>query len=166
MNLHTFGKVVPVAKGSRQDGDMGLAPSERASKIIRVHIRKLSFDGLRPNVSWVKWGPGYQTGGRGHGQSGAPCRPGGECFAPPPSPRGSAPSCFFARLLYEVPGGNLVDGLPPAASNTGEDVICPAPLPYKCMISTPLIAICSRSFYRNDLARSQKLRMVISFHFI
>ena len=22
-------------------------------------------------------------------------------------------------LLYEVPGGNLVDGLPPAASNTG-----------------------------------------------
>ena len=23
-------------------------------------------------------------------------------------------------LLYEVPGGNLVDGLPPAASNTGE----------------------------------------------
>ena len=42
--------------------------------------------------------------------------------------------CFYdvsfaqISLLYEVPGGNLVDGLPPAAS-TGEDDICPAPLP-------------------------------------
>ena len=32
-------------------------------------------------ISWVKGSPGYQTGGRGHGQSGAPCRAGGECFA-------------------------------------------------------------------------------------
>ena len=38
--------MVPVAKGSRQDTDMGLIPSERASKIIRIDIRKLSFDGL------------------------------------------------------------------------------------------------------------------------
>ena len=29
-----------------------------------------------------------------------------------------------ASLLYEVPGGNLVDGLPPAAS-TGEDALGP-----------------------------------------
>ena len=74
-------------------------------------------------------------------------------------------SCFCASLLYEVPGGNLVDVLPPAAS-TGEDDIGPAPLPYKCMISTPLIAMCSLAFYNNDFSRSQKLRVVISFHFI
>ena len=49
---------------------MGLAPSERASKIIRVHIRDLSFDELRPEISWVKGGPGPQTGGWGPGQSG------------------------------------------------------------------------------------------------
>ena len=30
-------------------------------------------------------------------------------------------------LLYEVPGGNLVDGLPPVASNTGEGRIGSAP---------------------------------------
>ena len=74
--------MVPVAKGSRQDGDMGLAPSERASKIIGIRLRKLSFDELGLEISWVKGGPGNQTGGWGLGQSGAPCRPGGECFAP------------------------------------------------------------------------------------
>ena len=61
---------------------MGLAPSERASKIIIIHIRDHSFDELGPEISWVKGGPGEQTGGWGPGQSGAPCRPGGECFAP------------------------------------------------------------------------------------
>ena len=40
------------------------------------------------------------------------------------------------------PSGNLVGGLPLVA-HTGEDGIGPAPLPYKCMISTPLIEICS-----------------------
>ena len=73
--------MVPVAKGSRQDTDMGLAPSERASKIIRVHLRDHSFDGLGPEISWVKGGPGPQTGGWGLGQSGGPLSPGGECFA-------------------------------------------------------------------------------------
>ena len=74
---------------------------------------------------------------------------------------------FFClkSLLYEVSGGNQVDGLPPAAS-TGEDSIGPAPVPYKCMISTSLIVMCSRSFYSFELLRSQKLRMIISFHFI
>ena len=33
-------------KGFRQHTDMGLAPSERASKIIRVHFRNHSFDEL------------------------------------------------------------------------------------------------------------------------
>ena len=61
---------------------MGLAPSERASKIIRVRIRKLSFDELGPQISWVKGGPGTQSGGWGPGQSGVPWSPGGECFAP------------------------------------------------------------------------------------
>ena len=50
------------------------------------------------------------------------------------------------------PSGNQVDGLPLVA-NTGEDRICPAPHQYKCMISTPLIASSSRSFYRNSLWR-------------
>ena len=35
---------------------------------------------------------------------------------------------FKKSLLYEVPGGNLVDGLPPAASNTGAVVVC-QPMP-------------------------------------
>ena len=61
---------------------MGLAPSERASKIISVNFRDHSFDELGPEISWVKGGPGTQSGGWGLGQSGAPLSPGGECFAP------------------------------------------------------------------------------------
>ena len=61
---------------------MGLAPSERASKIIRVDLRDHSFDELGPEISWVKGGPGLQSGGWGPGQSGVPWSPGGECFAP------------------------------------------------------------------------------------
>ena len=59
-------------KGSRQDTDMGLIPSERASKIIIIHLRDHSFDELGPDISWVKVGPGTQTGGWGLGQSGSP----------------------------------------------------------------------------------------------
>ena len=51
---------------------MGLLPSERASKIIRVRLRKLSFDGFEPEICWVKGGPGLQTGGWDLGQSGLP----------------------------------------------------------------------------------------------
>ena len=57
---------------SRKDTDMGLAPSESASKIIGVHLRNDSFDELGPEISWVKGGPGEQTGGWGLGQSGGP----------------------------------------------------------------------------------------------
>ena len=69
-------------KNSRQDTDMGLLPSERASKISRVHLRDHSFDGLGPEISWDKGGPGQQTGGWAPGQSGGPLSPGGEYFAP------------------------------------------------------------------------------------
>ena len=62
-----------------------------------------------------------------------------------------------------LPSGSLVDGLPLVA-NTGEDALGPAPLPYKCVVATPLIEICSQPFYRNDLASSQKFGMIISFH--
>ena len=61
---------------------MGLIPSERASKLIRIRLRKRSFDGLGPERSWVKGGPGELGGGWGLGQSGGPLSPGGECFAP------------------------------------------------------------------------------------
>ena len=54
-------------KGSRQDADLGLLPSERASKIIRVDLREHSFDGLGPEISWVKGGPGPHSGGWGPG---------------------------------------------------------------------------------------------------
>ena len=60
---------------SRKDTDMRLTPSERASKIIIIHLRDHSFDGLGPEISWVKEGPGEHGGGWGLG-------PGGECFAP------------------------------------------------------------------------------------
>ena len=75
-------KIVRGFNGSRKDTDMGLAPSERASKIIGITLRDNSFDGLGPEISWVKGGPGPHSGGWVPGQSGAPCRPGGECFAP------------------------------------------------------------------------------------
>ena len=51
---------------------MGLAPSERASKTIIIHIRDHSFDELGPEISCVKEGPGEQTEGWGPGQSGVP----------------------------------------------------------------------------------------------
>ena len=71
-----------VAMGSRQFGEAAYIPSERASKIMRVHIENSSFDELEPEKSWIKGGPGLQTGGTPSGQSGAPWWPGGECFAP------------------------------------------------------------------------------------
>jgi len=72
---------------------MGLIPSERALKIMGIDFRDHSFDRLRPEISWVKGGLGYQTGGYGPGQSGVPWSPGGECFAP----RGSS---FPARITW------------------------------------------------------------------
>ena len=43
-------------------------------------------------------------------------------------------------MLYEVPGGNQVDGLPPAASNTGAGVIW-WPIP---IIHCPFLAALAR----------------------
>ena len=52
-------------KGSRQDTETGLRPSERASKIIRIDLRDHSFDGLGPEISWVNGCPGMDSGGWG-----------------------------------------------------------------------------------------------------
>ena len=61
---------------------MGLLPSERALTIMGMNFRDDVFDGLGPEISLVKGGPGPQAGGWGPGQSGVPGPPGGECFAP------------------------------------------------------------------------------------
>ena len=72
----------------QEEGAMGnLAPpadrEESAShQIIGIDPRDHSFDELGPEISWVKGGPGPQTGGWGLGQSGGSRSPGGECFAP------------------------------------------------------------------------------------
>ena len=47
-----------------------------------IDIEFVSFDELEPEISWIKGGPGNQTGGTPSDQSGAPLLPGGECFAP------------------------------------------------------------------------------------
>ena len=47
-----------------------------------IDLRDHAFDELGLEISWVKGGPGNQTGGWGLGQSGGPLSPGGECFAP------------------------------------------------------------------------------------
>ena len=49
-----------------------------------IHAENELFHDLEPKIWWIKGGPGAQTGGWGLGQSGAPWRPGGECFAPLP----------------------------------------------------------------------------------
>ena len=77
-----FLKSGPVSQGFPSRYSYGTCTIGKSVKIIRVHLRDLSFDELGPEISWVKGGPGHQTGGWGLGQSGAPCRPGGECFAP------------------------------------------------------------------------------------
>ena len=58
--------------GSRQVGETAYIPSEIASKLIIIDIENSSFDELEPEISWIKGGPGYQSGGWGLGQSGAP----------------------------------------------------------------------------------------------
>ena len=61
--------------------------------------------------------------------------------------------CFLSKtsLLYEVPGGNLVDGLPPAPSTRAGWFGAPT-VPYKCGIngtlgldlSSPVYTICMK----------------------
>ena len=62
--------------------EMASIPSERASKTMGTHVENESNDELEPKLSWVKGGPGIQTGGTPSRQSGGPLSPGGECFAP------------------------------------------------------------------------------------
>ena len=54
-----------------------------------IHIENNSFDGLEPDISLVKGGPGLSAGGMGHWQSGGAWSPGEECFAPCASARDS-----------------------------------------------------------------------------
>ena len=58
--------------GSRQVGETAVIPSERASKIMGIDVENSSFDELEPEISWIKGGPGTQTGGTPSGQFGAP----------------------------------------------------------------------------------------------
>ena len=51
---------------------------------LNIDVEFISFDELEPEISWIKGGPGVPAGGRVSGQSGVPCLPGGECFAPLP----------------------------------------------------------------------------------
>ena len=37
-----------------------------------IDVENYSFDELEPEISWIKGGPGKQSGGWGLGQSGAP----------------------------------------------------------------------------------------------
>ena len=54
----------------QEDGVLGsLGPPGHLEESASHHIRKRSFDGLGPEISWVKGGPGMQTGGWGLGQS-------------------------------------------------------------------------------------------------
>ena len=69
-------------KDSREVGETAYIPSERASKIMVVHIEFVSFDELEPEISWIKGGPGKPAGGTPSRQSGGHLLPGGECFAP------------------------------------------------------------------------------------
>ena len=45
-------------KGSRHPREMGLIPSERASKTMGIDVEFLSFDELEPEISLIKGGPG------------------------------------------------------------------------------------------------------------
>ena len=74
--------MVRYSNTSRKYTARGLISSERALKIMGIDLRNHSFDGLGPEISWVKGCPGPLGGGWGLGQSGVPRSPGGECFAP------------------------------------------------------------------------------------
>ena len=50
--------------------------------MIVSHVEFVSFDELGAEISWIKGGPGSQTGGTPSRQSGGHLSPGGEIFAP------------------------------------------------------------------------------------
>ena len=61
-------------------------PFETSSKMMRVDVEISSYDELQGEISWIKGVSGEQTGGPPPlSQFGAPCRPGGERFAPHPT---------------------------------------------------------------------------------
>ena len=82
MNCHVLRKSWPGVEGSRPRTETAYIPTERASKMMNIDVEFISFDELEPEISWIKGGPGPPAGGRVSGQSGVPCLPGGECFAP------------------------------------------------------------------------------------
>ena len=77
---------------------------------------------------------------------------------------------FQCRTCFtSLPGGNLVDGLPPVAlfllpeSNTGEGRICSAPHPNKSLGATRFFATCSGVFCRNELSSKDMIDMITSY---
>ena len=81
-HFHVFAKTWPGHNGSRPRTETAYIPRERKSRMIMSDVEYVSFYELEPEISWIKGGPGPPAGGRVSGQSGVPCLPGGECFAP------------------------------------------------------------------------------------
>ena len=70
--------------GCAHPRDLGLIPSEEASKIMGIGIENDWNHALDENLSMVKGVRGADCGRCCLGQSGDPWAPGGECFAPYP----------------------------------------------------------------------------------
>ena len=96
-------QVVKCFKGSGPRRATGLIPSERSHKTMGRHVEFVLFHWFHVELSCGKGGPGNPTGGWGPGHSGAPLRPGGECFAPL---CGSMSSLFcFMDFTWGTPPG-------------------------------------------------------------
>ena len=74
------------SKVSRHLPATGLIPSERALKIMGVHIENERNHEVEPQITWDKGVPGHPTGGTPSSQSGGPMPDGGEYFAPRNTP--------------------------------------------------------------------------------
>ena len=114
-----FRKSLSYPKGYRFRTDAGLTPSERASNIIMVHVECLSCHGFHKKWWVSKGGPGYHGGGPLFGQSGAPCEPWGECFAPC--------LCACIILLFGTSSSSHVGkpNYPPTASRSHVSLVSP-----------------------------------------
>ena len=75
-------EIVIVFQRFRSSTRSGIDTIGKNIKNNRIDIKNLLFDGLAPEISLVKGGPGHSARGWGSGQSGCPLTPGGECFAP------------------------------------------------------------------------------------
>ena len=69
-------------KGCGHLQDLGGVPTERAPKAMGTDVENHLIHALDEKLSMFKGGPGSRSGGSLLGQSGAPCLPGGKCFAP------------------------------------------------------------------------------------